>query len=281
MSGSNWGNVFKALRQLNTPAARWWIIAIFAVAVAGVVILLGSAKQAEYERATEYQTSEYHQHSYGPALQSCFGKPLADQPNCIADAKRAERENARHESDLEAQRITALWTFIMGCAAVTGMVLSGIGVGLVWITFQETKGSNSLFKSKERAIITPSAKILVSWQTMTVTISAVNIGPTSALNVNCRHAVSNDTPNLANLANGQFAHTVEGGKETNLLAIPVDEATAKGKFIYGLIIYDTVFESGRVTPFCYVLGQMPKQPGLNRQGLSPIPCVPPSWPLAN
>jgi hypothetical protein len=139
------------------------------MSIAVSAINWGWSKQAVYERAAYERTAEYQQYAYHPALRRCIGVPTASQADCIADARKAERENARAESDLEAQRITALWTYIMGGAAITGMLLSAIGVGLIWTTFRETKRSADtaisnleIYRSTERAHVkVADARLLV------------------------------------------------------------------------------------------------------------------------
>jgi hypothetical protein len=102
-------------------------------------ILFGLSKQAEYERTSYERSAEYAAYTYGPAYNACIRLPPPDQKDCIAKAKQEWSENTRGERDLVAQQVMSVWTFLMGCAAIVGMILSAVGVALVYSTFQETK----------------------------------------------------------------------------------------------------------------------------------------------
>ena len=130
--------------------------------IIALAVCTGRSWQAVYERTATENTREYQDYAYRPALRACDRSPPLDKAKCIADAREAERSNARDEYDLEAQRVTALWTGIMGMAAVTGMMLSALGVWLVFTTFRETKRSADaahrnilLLIDSERAVLRP------------------------------------------------------------------------------------------------------------------------------
>jgi hypothetical protein len=74
----------------------------------------------------------------------CYS-PLA-KPDCVDEARQAQRENEREEQDLAAQKVTAWWTKVMGLAALIGMALSAVGVWLVKTTFDETRRNNEISK---------------------------------------------------------------------------------------------------------------------------------------
>ena len=113
-----------------------------ASAVCVAVILYGRGKQIEYNREANQRHREYSRNTEYPARNSCLILPFQHQADCIAEARHKARENERQEQDLVAQRVTAVWTFIMGSAAVIGMGLSAVGVFLVWTTFHATKEGN-------------------------------------------------------------------------------------------------------------------------------------------
>jgi hypothetical protein len=70
---------------------------------------------------------------------------------CMHRARQAAHENERDEYDLYAQRTSALWASIMAVAALAGIGLSGIGIYLVWTTFDETRRSNEIAERGQRA----------------------------------------------------------------------------------------------------------------------------------
>lgn len=123
------------------------IFAAAALIIAGA-ISLGFYYQAKYENASRYRAADYAADAEKQIGQTCFGIPVAQQPACLkkaaTEARLKERDNQHNETDLVAQQTSALWTSIMGIAAVIGMALSVVGVYLVWTTFHETKRTNRI-----------------------------------------------------------------------------------------------------------------------------------------
>ncbi|MEL7728503.1 hypothetical protein AAG612_03090 [Citromicrobium bathyomarinum] len=81
----------------------------------------------------------------------------ADCDDRIEQAARDAQENTR---DLEAQQTMAVWTKAMGLAAVIGMSVGILSLGLIFFTFRETrKGAQTArdnlnaFYESERAIV--------------------------------------------------------------------------------------------------------------------------------
>jgi hypothetical protein len=123
-------------------------VALIGFAVAGLVIWWGNSKQAEYERDAYEHGAEYARDTYGPEHNACIILPTENQPNCISEANNKARDYERNEQDLVAQRASAIWAFLMGSAAIIGMVLSAFGVFLVWTTFQATREANLISKAQ-------------------------------------------------------------------------------------------------------------------------------------
>ncbi len=73
---------------------------------------------------------------------SRIGNQLEAQ-NAKADPYEKER-NEREIRDLQAQEKSAYWAGAMFWATLGALVLSVIGVGLVWTTFRETRKANSI-----------------------------------------------------------------------------------------------------------------------------------------
>jgi hypothetical protein len=138
MFGSNW---------LKGRAAR---LALFGLlAFAPVMVAIGAAgygfyQQSEYEREADKRYQEYAAHTYYPKREACLKLPFLSQKDCIAKAESEAREYERGEQDLVAQRVTAIWTSLMGSAAIVGMMLSVLGIFLVWTTFKATKKGNKI-----------------------------------------------------------------------------------------------------------------------------------------
>ena len=121
MSDGDWGE----------RRSSWLVRAVFAALV--VLILLaasggiyGYTKQISYEQAAHNNAQEYARYTSAKAGQACALLPSSQQPKCFADAEGEQdnqaREKRREYDDLVAQQTSALWTNIMGLAAITGMI---------------------------------------------------------------------------------------------------------------------------------------------------------------
>lgn len=147
MSGSNRGGFPKARLIVST------IVFVAALLFGTAGILFGLAKQAEYERASYERSREYTADTYGPAYNACLRLSGVSQVDCIAQTHQERRENTRQEDDLVAQQTMSVWTFLMGGAAIVGMLLSAVGVYLVYSTFQEAKRTaNAAVDANELAL---------------------------------------------------------------------------------------------------------------------------------
>lgn len=99
----------------------------------------GLSQSAEYERQARAKAEEYSRYTSDKVAQACVGISALERIRCVNDAIEAQREYEYNQADLVAQRQSALWAYIMAAAAIIGMVLSAVGVWLVWTTFRETQ----------------------------------------------------------------------------------------------------------------------------------------------
>jgi hypothetical protein len=107
----------------------------------------GLSKSAEYERQADNKRSEYSEYTRQKIADTCVGIPDLEAVKCRYEALDAQREHDSNQSDLIAQRQSALWAYIMGAAAVIGMALSAVGVWLVKATFDATREANIIQKT--------------------------------------------------------------------------------------------------------------------------------------
>ena len=112
-----------------------------------------STSQASYERTAEDRAHDYSQRRDVIIEDRCLPLAGSKQADCINEEREAARQGYRDEYDLEAQRITAVWTAHMGIAAIIGMAASLIGVGLVWTTFRETRKAANISERTYKAFI--------------------------------------------------------------------------------------------------------------------------------
>ena len=138
------------------------------IAVVGVVTLFGSACyglyiQALYDQEAQHRGANYAERAANQVEQSCIGMTPPQKAKCLKIAESEYRlkirDNQREQDDLAAQQTSALWTSIMGIAALIGMALSAVGVAFVWTTFQETRVANDIARENMFAAYRPRLHI--------------------------------------------------------------------------------------------------------------------------
>lgn len=178
------------------------------VAVAGITggVWYGLVNEASYEQEAIRQHTDHAERTAEQIKQSCFRLSSSEKAKCIRDAKaeyRLEAYDKRHDAaDLVAQRTSALWTSIMGIAALIGTGLSIVGVVLVFITFRETRRATDTAKQALAVSKDVAAAELRPWITISLKLTKFeasdhsidvdyevafkNIGKTAARNLSTR-----------------------------------------------------------------------------------------------
>ena len=133
-------------KRLTPKLVAAFVVVLMAILVGFGGVVRGLVEQTEYERRAYESSQKYTADTYGPAYDACVGLAGDGQSDCIAKANNEWRENERKEQDLVAQQTTAIWTFLMGLAAIVGVTLSALGIYLVWTTFRETRDANNIAK---------------------------------------------------------------------------------------------------------------------------------------
>lgn len=119
--------------------------------LAGIGLIVGIAgygllQQSAYVHESKHKATDYAEHAARQVEQACIRVPAPEKVRCLNEAKAEYNlktsDNRREYDDLAAQRKSALWTFIMGMAALIGMALSAVGVILIKQTFDETRRTN-------------------------------------------------------------------------------------------------------------------------------------------
>lgn len=174
-------------RKLS-KAWRLALALMFAAAIAGTWVGWGLWQQAEYEWKAQHQSAEQASYARDYIRDRCLSLARLDKIDCATKARDEHRVYQRDEQDLVAQKTSALWTMIMGWAATFGMVLSAVGVYLVWTTFAETRRSNEIAsdtaKRQLRAYVAvESATITITGHSIKVVANVRNFGETPAHSV--------------------------------------------------------------------------------------------------
>lgn len=127
-----------------------------------------------YQREADEQAEYYAKRSDIAATNRCSAIPTPGRAQCMAEERDAARSSQRNEYDLAAQRTMAVWTRAMGLAALVAMAVGVVGVGLVFVTFRETRrGANAAASSAEYAA--RSAKAAVDQHRAWLKVQALSI----------------------------------------------------------------------------------------------------------
>jgi hypothetical protein len=195
-------------KRLTPKLIAWSVVCLLALLVGFGAIFYGVSEQIKNDRHSYERKSEYAKDTYRPAHVACLAQAAENQSNCIARVNDEYRKNERDQDDLAAQQTTAVWTFLMGCASIIGMMLSAVGVILVWTTFHQTRRSASAAvdainhaKDLSRAWLTIDAeptRVISRPNSFNFfyTISIKNVGATVASNVIVQHTIINHHPKI-------------------------------------------------------------------------------------
>lgn len=112
--------------------------------VAGLVVYRGLESQRADEIQTAKSANAAREHAGKQVERYCVPLPPDAENDCRREVEDSYRDYYKESRDLEAQRETATWTALMGAAALIGMAVSIIGVGLVFITFRATLEGNEI-----------------------------------------------------------------------------------------------------------------------------------------
>jgi len=135
-------------------AERWLAIALILLAVTGVasfsygVFLADNSNQREAADAAHY----YQRNADKQIASHCPRITGAVRTECVNQTRDAARDKQREEYALGAQKLSAHWTRLMGIAAFVGVLLSAVGIYLIFKTFEETREQSDGFnRSVEHA----------------------------------------------------------------------------------------------------------------------------------
>ena len=129
------------------PPKHFLSALIAAVLLALLIVGWGSWKESEYVSSAKQHAAENAWHADKDVEYRCAPKAPLDKRNCAIEARREQANYTHDQQDLAAQQTSALWTAIMGGAAVFGVVLSVLGVWLVYTTFGETRAANEIART--------------------------------------------------------------------------------------------------------------------------------------
>jgi hypothetical protein len=239
----NWANISKS---------RLIFVVISVLTFCAVWIGYGLLESAKYELQANDKISEYTEYTREKVTQACTGIAKIENIKCVTEAFEAKREYEYNQSDLVAQRQSALWAYIMAGAAVIGLALSAGGVWLVKTTFDETRTSNLIAEKFQRARIEPVAKIIDSDHgTRVISINAKNIGGSVAINLTGKMDVSNKNPDDMSNFDGKtdsVRFTILAGSEEMIFGA---DGISDDDYIFGKFTYQCIFGKTHNTLFSF------------------------------
>lgn len=139
----------------NISKNRLIFVAIAVLTFCTVWIGYGLLESVKYEQQAKDKISEYTEYTREKIAQACAASDKIENIKCVNEAFAAKRAFEYNQSDLVAQRQSALWAYIMAAAAVFGIALSAVGVWLVKTTFDETRKANEIAKDTARKQLRP------------------------------------------------------------------------------------------------------------------------------
>lgn len=115
------------------------VFALLGAAVGGDLYWDAIGLEGQYQRQTDHKAKEYRDRAHQRAESRCRHVPAEAIRQCVYEEYNAAEQGEHDQTDLQAQLVTSAWTRAMGIAAIIGMSVGIVGVGLVFITFRETK----------------------------------------------------------------------------------------------------------------------------------------------
>ena len=144
MSGSN---------RDKLPKIGGLILAALAIVAAYFTISDLSAGDRAYINNAAHESQNYAEQSQDRIRDTCGPVASVGHQDCVAKEQATAREYERNEYDLAAQMTMAWWTKVMGAAAVLGVLLSAVGVYLIWQTWGETRKAAGISESTYNAFV--------------------------------------------------------------------------------------------------------------------------------
>ncbi|HWT12311.1 MAG TPA: hypothetical protein VN231_06130 [Allosphingosinicella sp.] len=103
--------------------------------------------QRVYEQQATQKAENYREAARIRADSRCKALPREGIRECVQQAYDPARQGQHDEYDLQAQLVISAWTRAMGIAAIVGMTVGFLGVGLVFFTFNEAREANVIARN--------------------------------------------------------------------------------------------------------------------------------------
>ena len=283
----------------NRSAA--WLVAAIGIALASYAINFGLSEQRRYTQEANQSATEYAAYTADQVKGTCLSVAKPEQPQCMENAKAEgelkRRDNRREYDDLVAQQKSALWTGIMGFAAITGMILSVVGVYLVYATFDETRKANEISKSvaeaaakdakssrdalvlAERAVmkvVRAAVKMGERKNSLDVSLIIENTGRSNAHRFRIDYNIGSEAVFPERLPfNANYGAFCQPDTTSTLQTIHVRVPSDFPRYMMGMLTYATVHDANFKSFFCLWIGGRPGPDDEGREAylfFEPLPC---------
>ena len=187
-----------------------------------------------------------------------------DRDECAQAAAERARPAQRNEYDLQAQLTMATWTRAMGLAALVGMAVGILGLGLIYRTWHATReaaeSSRKTLKAyiaKERAVIRPFEwlEFYISDNQphlLTGFLKLSNYGSGGAIIEQIRYCLQEDGEWPAEFDSRiDESAFVETGGQSSAFHLKLNAVAPNAFFLLGEIEYTTLGDERFVARFCY------------------------------
>ena len=162
-------------------------LAFFSVGTTAWLVSSANELQLGYQQHAKTGADGYTNRANIAAESRCLVLSPEAASGCIREEREAARQGRRDEYDLEAQRTMAVWTQYMGIAAIVGMGVGIFGIGLIFVTFRETRrAAEAAHKTHNAFIAVERPRLALSvgayWkdgETLYVRVDADNLGKTT------------------------------------------------------------------------------------------------------
>jgi hypothetical protein len=140
-------------------AAVLAIAVLAAAATSGWLIYSANQLELEHQQNAKARADNYTNRASVAEQRTCAHLAAKAKLDCIKEERQTARQGRHDEYDLQAQFVMSVWTRYMGVAAIIGMAVGIFGLGLVFVTFHETRKANEIAREAFEAQLRPWVKI--------------------------------------------------------------------------------------------------------------------------
>jgi hypothetical protein len=255
--------VQKPKQAIGYYASTVLALLAFAVIASGAAWVAYDAAQSQLRHQQNAKdAADYHARRAKVRVErSCLTLATAEQFNCVNQTQSTASAEQREEYDLEAQRNSATWTRAAAIAAIIGVALSIVGMGLILITFRETRrAANAAQRTYEAFIAVETASLIpvvISGNNsgsdmIKMGVEITNIGRSTAHILHVQYSALNDWHPIEEFKS--FTHIGRAIKQDETLSFDEALLIQRGRpdpvFVGGYVEYRTRFGTNHRSYFC-------------------------------